>query len=159
MAAAEEGVDLRKELAEALKKSRALLCYECGKCSGVCPVARFDRSFSPRSLLVRAVRGEDATLIEDVNVWSCLTCKLCDTRCPAAIDYGLLTKSVRAFVRHEGGEGMCTHGGAVHALTRIMTSKELEQDRLGWVDDSLKISKKGDTLFCVGCAPYFDDVF
>ncbi len=159
MAAAEEGVDLRKELAEALKKSRALLCYECGKCSGVCPVARFDRSFSPRSLLVRAVRGEDATLIEDVNVWSCLTCKLCDTRCPAAIDYGLLTKSVRAFVRHEGGEGMCTHGGAVHALTRIMTSKELEQDRLGWVDDSLKISKKGDTLFFVGCAPYFDVVF
>ncbi len=159
MAAAEEGVDLREEMADALKKSRALLCYECGKCTGICPVARFDRSFSPRSLLVKAVRGEDAALVDDVNVWSCLTCKLCDARCPAAIDYGLLTKTVRAFVHHEGGEGTCTHGGAVQALMRIMTTKELEQDRLSWVDDSIDVSKTGDTIYFVGCAPYFDVVF
>jgi Fe-S oxidoreductase len=159
MAEADGKFDLSEEALDALKRSRAVLCYECGKCSGVCPVARYDSSFSPRSVLVKAVRGEGDVLVHDVSVWSCLTCKLCDTRCPAAIDYGLLTKTVRTFVRHEGGEGVCTHGGAVQALMRIMTSDKLEQDRLSWVDDSVEISKKGDTIYFVGCAPYFDTVF
>ena len=53
------------ELARAIKISRAAFCYECGKCTGVCPVARYDRSFSPRSLLVRAVRDDDAGLLEE----------------------------------------------------------------------------------------------
>ena len=48
---------MNDELADVIRKSRAALCYECGKCSGICPVARYDSSFSPRSLLVRAVQG------------------------------------------------------------------------------------------------------
>jgi len=152
-------VPMQDEMAEVIKKSRANLCYECGKCSGICPVARFDSSFSPRSLLVRAVRGEDVKLINDQSVWSCLTCGLCDTRCPVAIDYGLLTKTVRAIVRREGGEGTCTHGGAVQSLTRIMKASTLKQDRMGWIDGSLKTKKRGDTVFFVGCTPYFDVLF
>ena len=149
----------RDELGEAIIKSRAGLCYECGKCSGICPVARFDSSFSPRSLLVRAVRGEGDKLVHDQTVWSCLTCKLCDTRCPVSIDYGLLTKALRAVVKREGGEGTCTHGGAVQSLTRIMKAKTLKQDRLGWVDGSLKTANSGDTVYFVGCTPYFDVLF
>jgi Fe-S oxidoreductase len=148
-----------EEMARAIKLSRAAFCYECGKCTAVCPVARHDRSFSPRSLLVRAVRGEDAKLVGDVNVWSCLTCKMCDTRCPAGIDYGVLTKAVRAVVRGEGGESTCTHGGAVQSLTKIMTSPKLSQDRLGWVDGTMKTKTRGDTVFFVGCTPYFEVLF
>jgi heterodisulfide reductase subunit D len=158
MAARAGGVDLAEIMAEAIKKSRASFCYECGKCSGVCPVARYDKSFSPRSILVRAVRGEETKLVDDVGVWSCLTCKRCDVVCPAAIDYGLLTKSIRRLVRHEGGEGTCTHGGAVQSLTRIMTAEKLSQDRLDWVGD-LKTTRKGDTVYFVGCTPYFDVLF
>jgi Fe-S oxidoreductase len=147
------------KLAEAIRRSNAVLCYECGKCSGICPVARYDSSFSPRSVLVRAVRGEDESLVADQSVWSCLTCKLCDTRCPVAIDYGLLTKAVRAVVRNEGGEGTCTHGGAVQSLTRIMKADKLDQNRLEWVDSSMKTKSRGDTVYFVGCAPYFDVLF
>jgi len=148
------------DLERAIKISRAAFCYECGKCTAVCPVARHDRSFSPRSLLVRAVRGEDAKLTADVNVWSCLTCKMCDTRCPAGIDYGVLTKAVRALVRGEGGESTCTHGGAVQSLTKIMTAPRLKQDRLDWVDNgTMRTRARGDTVFFVGCTPYFDVLF
>jgi heterodisulfide reductase subunit D len=147
------------DLSRAIRISRAAFCYECGKCTGVCPVARYDRTYSPRSLLLRAVRGEDARLVSDVNVWSCLTCGMCDTRCPAGIDYGVLTKAVRAVTRREGGESTCTHGGAVQSLTRIMTSPKLKPDRLGWVDGTMKTKKRGDTVFFVGCAPYFDVLF
>ena len=147
------------KLADAIRKSRAVLCYECGKCSGICPVARYDASFSPRSILVRAVRGEDESLVPDESVWSCLTCRLCDTRCPVGIDYGLLTKALRAVVRREGGEGTCTHGGAVQSLTRIMKAESLEQNRLDWLDSSMRTKRRGDTVFFVGCAPYFDVLF
>ena len=150
---------MRDELADVIKRSRAALCYECGKCSAVCPVARYDAGFSPRSLLVRAVRGESDKLIHDQSVWSCLTCKLCDTRCPVSIDYGLLTKTLRTVVRREGGEGTCTHGGAVQSLTRMMKAKTLKQDRLGWIDGSLRTKTKGETVFFVGCTPYFDVLF
>ncbi len=150
---------MRVELADAIRKSGAALCYECGKCSGICPVARYDASFSPRSLLVRAVRGEGDRLVHDQTVWSCLTCGLCDTRCPVAIDYGLLTRALRAVVRRDGGEGTCTHGGAVQTLTRIMKARTLRQDRLGWLDASLSTATKGDTVYFVGCAPYFDVLF
>ncbi len=150
---------MRDEMADVIRKSRAGLCYECGKCSGICPVARYDASFSPRSLLVRAVRGEGDKLVHDQSVWSCLTCGLCDTRCPVGIDYGLLMKTVRAIVRRDGGEGTCTHGGAVQSLTRIMKTKKLKQDRLGWIDGSLRTATKGETVFFVGCTPYFDVLF
>ena len=152
-------VQMHDEMADVIKKSRANLCYECGKCSGICPVARFDASFSPRSLLVRAVRGEGDKLVHNESVWSCLTCGLCDTRCPVSIDYGLLMRAVRAIVRREGGEGTCTHGGAVQSLTRIMKTKTLKQDRLGWIDGSLETTRKGETVFFVGCTPYFDVLF
>ncbi len=152
-------IDIREVMAEAIRKSKAFLCYECGKCSGICPVARFDASFSPRSLLIRATRGATDKLIHDQSVWSCLTCGLCDTRCPVGIDYGLLTKAMRTVVRREGGEGTCTHGGAVQSLTRIMKAKTLKQDRLGWVDGSLKTRSRGGTVYFVGCAPYFDVLF
>jgi heterodisulfide reductase subunit D len=155
----EWNADIRELLAEAIRRSNAVLCYECGKCSGICPVARFDASFSPRSLLVRLVQGEGEKLTDDSAVWSCLTCGLCDTRCPVSIDYGLLTKAMRAVVRREGGEGTCTHGGAVQSLMRIMTAETLEQDRLGWVDATLKTRRKGKTAYFVGCAPYFDALF
>ncbi|MBD3348368.1 MAG: 4Fe-4S dicluster domain-containing protein [Candidatus Eisenbacteria bacterium] len=147
------------DLLEAIRTSRARFCYECGKCTGICPVARYDRGFSPRTLLVRAVRDESEALVEDVNVWSCLTCGLCDTRCPAGIDYGTLIKAVRAVARREGGEAECAHGGAVQSLTKIMTAPRLKQSRLDWIDGSLRTTEKGKTVFFVGCAPYFDVLF
>jgi Fe-S oxidoreductase len=66
---------------------------------------------------------------------------------------------VRAVVGREGGEGTCTHGGAVQSLVKIMTSPKLKQDRLGWVDGSMRTRRRGDTVFFVGCAPYFDVLF
>jgi heterodisulfide reductase subunit D len=40
-----------------------------------------------------------------------------------------------------------------------MKAKTLKQDRLGWVDASLRTSSKGETVYFVGCAPYFDVLF
>ena len=108
-------------LADVIRNSHALLCLDCGKCTGICPVARCNRSYSPRSLLNRTLRGGDNELLKDKNIWSCLTCKLCDEQCPADIDYITLTQAIRFEANKLGEEALCSHGGAAQSLMRIMS--------------------------------------
>ena len=58
-------------------------CLDCGKCTAVCPVARYNEVLSPRRLVRRALAGRldgDAAA-----VWSCLTCMQCDAVCPQEV--------------------------------------------------------------------------
>ncbi|KPK64036.1 hypothetical protein AMJ83_04250 [candidate division WOR_3 bacterium SM23_42] len=146
-------------ISAAIKASRAYLCMECGKCTGSCPVSRFNHGYSPRVLVNKAIRSDDLDLLKDKNIWACLTCKLCDERCPAGIEYIDLTLATRLEAQKIGEEAMCSHGGAAQTLMRIMTSPDLEQKRMAWIDDELKTAESGDVLYFVGCLPYFDTLF
>ena len=146
-------------LAKAVKESRAYLCMECGKCTGTCPVSRFNHGYSPRVLVNKAIRSGDLDLLKDKNIWACLTCKLCDERCPAAIEYIDLTLATRLEAQKIGEEALCSHGGAAQSLMRIMTSPELQQKRMDWIDENLKTAETGEVLYFVGCLPYFDVLF
>lgn len=146
-------------IAKAIKESRAYLCLECGKCTGICPVSRFNRGFSPRVILNKSIRSGNIDLLKDKNIWSCLTCKLCDERCPAGIDYINLTLAIRLEAQKIGEEAICSHGGAAQSLMRIMTTPNLEQKRMDWIDDGLKVAESGEVLYFVGCLPYFDVLF
>ncbi len=146
-------------LAKAVRDSRAYLCMECGKCTGTCPVSRFNHGYSPRVLVNKAIRSGDLDLLKDKNIWVCLTCKLCDERCPAGIEYIDLTLTTRLEAQKIGEEALCSHGGAAQTLMRIMTSPQLEQKRMDWIDQSLKVAQSGEVLYFVGCLPYFDVLF
>jgi len=132
---------------------------ECGKCTGTCPVSRFNHGYSPRVLVNKAIRSGDLNLLKDKNIWVCLTCKLCDERCPAGIEYTDLTLTTRLEAQKIGEEALCSHGGAAQTLMRIMTSPRLEQKRMDWIDKSLKVAQSGEVLYFVGCLPYFDVLF
>ena len=144
---------------KAIKDSRAYLCLECGKCTGSCPVSRFNRGYSPRILVNKAIRSDQLELLKDKNIWACLTCKLCDERCPANIDYIELTLAMRQEAQKIGEEAICSHGGAAQSLMRIMSTPDLQQKRMDWIDNDLKIAGSGETLYFVGCLPYFDVLF
>jgi heterodisulfide reductase subunit D len=146
-------------LKKAIKESRAYLCLECGKCTGSCPVSRFNHGYSPRILVNKAIRGGQLELLKDKNIWACLTCKLCDERCPANIDYINLTLAVRFEAQKIGEEAICSHGGAAQSLMRIMSTPDLQQKRMDWIDSDLKVTGSGETLYFVGCLPYFDVLF
>jgi heterodisulfide reductase subunit D len=146
-------------IAEAVKKTRAFACLECGKCTGICPVSRYDGRYSPRSIAIRAARSSYDDLYRDESLWSCLTCRQCDLHCPAAIDYIELIKIVREGAHEVGEGGVCSHGGAMQSLMRIQTAPDLEQNRLEWLDGSLSTSATGEDVYFVGCLPYFDAFF
>jgi len=146
-------------VSEAIRQARAYYCLECGKCTGCCPISRVNQSYSPRALLIRALQHPQNGSSGDEALWNCLTCKMCEERCPSNVDYIGLTRDLRAIAYGTGEEGMCTHGGAIQSLMRIMTSPALKQNRMDWITNDLQIAEKGETLYFVGCSPYFDVFF
>jgi len=134
-------------------------CVECGKCTTVCPVTRFNPEFAPRLVVVRALAGEDMDLSKDGDIWICNTCEICNNMCPYEVDYSGFIRGMRGEACKEGHEPDCTQGGLLHATMRIMANSDLPQKRLDWITDELKVADKGDVFLFVGCLPQLDAIF
>ncbi len=142
-----------------INNTKAYYCLECGKCTAICPISRREATYSPRLTVERALWGEGEELLTDALLWSCLTCQQCSTRCPSAVHYVEFIRDMRALARGEGEEGLCSHGEAIQTWMRMMASPELKQNRLEWLDEDLKVSADSDTVYFVGCLPYYDVLF
>ncbi len=145
----------RKIIAE----TKAYNCLDCGKCTAVCSVARHDCTFSPRMLVYDAIHDSGERAILDDRLWECLTCAACETICTSGVQYGEFIRALRSQASQAGISGRCTHGGALQSLMHIMAADQLNQNRLEWVPKKVKTASTSDTLFFVGCAPYFDTFF
>jgi heterodisulfide reductase subunit D len=144
-----------------ISKNRAWYCLECGKCSAVCPITRWERRAytSPRLLVQKAIEGRMDEVLDDNLFWSCLTCKRCSELCPSDVHFSEFLRDMRTLARDSGRAGECTHGDAIQTWGRMMTNPDLRQNRLGWLDSSLSVSTSSDTVYFVGCLPYYDTMF
>ena len=141
-----------------IKETKTYYCLECGKCTAVCPVSRYNSSFSPRLMLERALMGYKDELIHDRELFSCLACYACSKLCPSDVDYPVFTQKVRNLSSGEGEHGDCAHSGIIHTLMRLMSRSDIRQGRLDWLD-GCPTSEKSEVLYFVGCAPYFEPIF
>ena len=148
-----------ESVTEKLKKSRAFLCLECGKCTAVCPISSCDAGYSPRRMLAEGLFYGGSDLMSDQRLWSCLTCLLCSQRCPVDVRYSDYMRDIRAEAVNRGQWGNPSHGGALLHIMEMAASPNLKQNRMGWVTDDLRMKKKGDVLYFVGCLPYYQDFF
>ncbi len=144
-------------LEQMVRETGVFRCLECGKCTAICPISRYDHRFSPRRTVGRALMRHDEALLGDDRLWACLTCLHCSQVCPAGVAYPDLTLAVRAEARRLGAATVCTHGEAIHAWMRLMIDPTLKQDRLGWLRGSE--TQNSETLYFVGCAPYYGALF
>jgi heterodisulfide reductase subunit D len=142
------------------QKSRAWACYECGKCTATCPIARAGGHYSPRRQVLAALAGDRDGLMADDAQFKCLTCGLCEKRCPAQVAYTDLVRELRAVTRKEGAQPDCPHGGALQSVMRMMARAETKQDRLGWIGPELRTERTtGSVFYWAGCAAYYDAFF
>jgi len=144
---------------DVLKRTKALYCQECGKCSSSCPITRLDPLYSPRLAVEKALMGLEDAVLTDKGLWSCLTCYLCRQRCPLDIEYDELIRTCRSKAAANGIVGNCSHEGVLYSLSRLMANPETKQNRLDWVPQGAEIAKTGDVLYWTGCLPYFNVVF
>lgn len=149
------------DLVDIIRRNRARYCLECGKCSAVCPITVWEtRAYSsPRLLIEKAVDGASANVFDDPLFWSCLTCKRCSELCPSDVLFSEFIRDAREMARNDGRSGDCSHGEVIQTWGRMMTDKNLDQNRLNWLEPDLKVSDDSETLYFVGCLPYYDVLF
>ncbi|MFH2104383.1 MAG: (Fe-S)-binding protein [Chloroflexota bacterium] len=148
-------------LLELVKKNHLWVCLDCGKCGATCPVSRWEtrRHTSPRTLIEKSLhRGIDAVMDEPL-FWSCLTCRRCSETCPSSVHFSEFICEARDLARQDYRSGDCTHSEMIQTWSRMMANPDMRQNRLGWLSDDLEVSDDSDTLFFVGCIPYYDPMF
>ncbi len=146
---------------EIVQSNQAWLCLDCGKCSSVCPITLHlvDGYSSPRLLVEGAVNSGEDRVLEDPLLWSCLTCQRCTEICPSGVQFSDFIQDARQLAWEKGQSGECTHSGTIQSWMRMMTDPALEQNRLDWIDDDLKIAPESEVIYFSGCLPYYDTVF
>ena len=84
-----------------VKENNLHQCLECGKCTGSCPISRFEKSFSPRNIVENHLfRFADPSVAK--KIWGCLTCGLCRTRCPSDVSFPEFCEELR-FLNYKSG--------------------------------------------------------
>jgi len=146
-------IDIDQEILD----TKVRLCLDCGKCTVVCPVAQCDPDFNPR-LIVQRRLGQNNSSPRDETIWSCVNCYMCVERCNYHVGFPEFINAMRREVRAEGYQAKCSHGGALQSMMHIIARRGIQQDRLGWLPRDIELHE-GNTLFFVGCAPYFNVVF
>ncbi len=63
-------------------RERVYTCYQCGICSGGCPVAPLDKSFRPREIMQKTQHTKVRELVSGSVIWKCTACYKCYEQCP-----------------------------------------------------------------------------
>ncbi len=142
-----------------IEDTGAFDCVECGKCTTVCPVAKLDTSFAPRTVVLRAMEGIVDNIAKDKDIWTCTTCEQCNSMCPYKVDYSGFIRGMREEAVEFGAAPLCSQGGLIHSVQRMMARGNQKQDRLSWVGKDMKVAQKGEVFHFVGCLPHYDAIF
>jgi Fe-S oxidoreductase len=77
-------------------------CYQCGKCTGGCPVS-LKSKLNIRRLMIEGILGRNLErLNERLELWDCTTCKTCTLRCPRGLKPMDLIIGMRGILVEEG---------------------------------------------------------
>ena len=156
---ADEGAGSAEIIKELIQDTGAFDCAECGKCTSICSVANNDPKFAPRLIVVKALEGIGAELAREKDIWLCTSCGECSAMCPYKVDYAEFIRGLRVESVMLGTVPVCSQGGLLHSMMRIMANSDFEQNRLEWVDEDLQIADTGDVFYFTGCQPQLDAVF
>ena len=121
--------DLKAEVEKLLSANNLSFCFECGKCTAVCPMLDFygeyDYARSPRGIVETLSLDPEKT--DDEAIWYCLTCQACTFYCPCGVDFLSFMTDLR--------ERLLEHGFKRHAFfcsacgNYFMPKKEMEHIR------------------------------
>jgi heterodisulfide reductase subunit D len=121
--------------------SNVQTCYQCGKCTSICPMRRVSKT-SPRSSIYNAnVYG-----LETNDIWTCLTCGLCPIECPQQVDF-------LSFIREERNGKQPLDIAHLGVFTEMA---ELSSKLDGNIPDNSAISADSKIGFFPGCVDSLD---
>jgi len=78
-----------------------LQCYQCGTCSGSCPVIE-EMDYGPRRILHLIQQGRETAVLSSADMWRCVSCYSCASRCPQGIEITDLMEDLRRIATEKG---------------------------------------------------------
>ncbi|MFW9973331.1 MAG: (Fe-S)-binding protein [Candidatus Odinarchaeota archaeon] len=137
-------------------------CYQCARCSGVCQISKVQK-FTPSRIIQTILEGFEDDVIKSGVLWDCLMCNSCLQMCPKDINFADIVRIARYKMRMrdiQNFDRSIAHKGIYPMMSEIMSQNNIEIERpLDWVPKGCKISDKGNTLYYVGCLPFFNFEF
>lgn len=79
---------------EELSGQDLMACYQCGKCSAGCPMAKY-MDILPSQMIRFAQLGLKDELLASNAIWMCVSCYTCNTRCPKGVKIAEVIEAVR----------------------------------------------------------------
>ena len=79
----------------------AMRCYQCGNCTGGCPVS-FKMEHGPSQIIRLMQIGQDETVKEANSMWVCVGCMQCYSRCPQSVSAAKIFEGLRQLVLRSG---------------------------------------------------------
>ncbi|OFZ79003.1 MAG: hypothetical protein A2583_14885 [Bdellovibrionales bacterium RIFOXYD1_FULL_53_11] len=155
-------------------------CTECGRCQEVCPASLSDKPLSPKVLIRdlkdslfreknRILAHEHAGLpglvgkeiTEDI-IWSCTTCRACETACPVFIEHTAKIYEIRRnLVMMESRFPPEVQAVFKNLETNGSPWAFSPEDRMKWAEGLSVKTAAGESgaeyLLWVGCAGAYDD--
>lgn len=78
------------------------LCYACGTCTAVCPMASANDEFNPRKIIRQVLLGMRREVLASPQLWQCIQCYACYAKCPQNVKFRDIIKALRAMAVQEG---------------------------------------------------------
>jgi heterodisulfide reductase subunit C len=86
---------------DAMAATQVEACYQCGKCSGGCPLS-FAMDYQPRQIMRLVQLGLVDEALVSSTIWVCATCFTCTARCPREIDIAGVMDALRVLATRKG---------------------------------------------------------
>jgi len=80
---------------------RVMDCYQCGTCSGSCPVFA-EMEYGPRQIMHMIHLGLEDEVLSGPDMWYCVSCYSCTCRCPRGIEITDVMAALRSLALQKG---------------------------------------------------------
>jgi heterodisulfide reductase subunit C len=84
-------------------KEHTAVCYQCGTCTGACPVAAAGgMDYMPRAIMRMIQAGMEQDVLSSQTIWTCASCYACAVRCPRDIEITDVMTQLRNMALEKG---------------------------------------------------------
>jgi heterodisulfide reductase subunit C len=86
---------------ERLSGQNTNLCYQCGKCSAGCPMAKW-MDLKPAQLMHSIRLDREDSVLNSTAIWLCVGCETCTSRCPQKVEPAAVMTAARVLATQKG---------------------------------------------------------
>ena len=144
-------------------------CYACNRCVNVCPLSHLD-VFFPRKLVGDLVLSSIGEVLNNHNIWNCLTCGQCTIYCPMTqenlgVRIPELILELRKVSRNSKIQidriSQCeTHNEIFPLISKMMANNPINPNKLEFLEEKvLKTTDSGEIAYFIGCLPLMEEIF